>query len=100
MIWASMRDGVTRVDDKRPVEMGPKAYLKRGHYYSARVHLTGLDSYGNAGDVAEKFRELGFVDVVVDDDGNDHFSALGKWNCDTMPMPTLPESVSQVMEVE
>ena len=74
--------------------------LKLGAFYSADVHLTGLEAMASANQVRDRFVAYGFSDVVADDEGDGNFHVLGRWSLPTQVRPVLPSSVSNVDEVE
>ena len=72
--------------------------LEKGAAYIADVKLTWLQNVATNEDVADKFRELGFTEVVVTGSGRNR-QVSGMWNGQTQKIQ-VPDSVRNVVKLQ
>jgi len=71
--------------------------LEQGTMYRATIELGFLERIASNEVIAEKFREVGFVDVTVTGSGGTR-EATGRWPLDSRDVD-LPKQVTEVSEV-
>jgi hypothetical protein len=76
-----------------PVEFN----LVQGKRYRGKITLTGFETWASNSMVADKFRELGFVDVQVSGSGSTRMGE-GTWGKPDESVP-MPSQISDVVEV-
>lgn len=69
--------------------------VTKGQRYRAKIELGALESYADNETVADKFREAGFVDVVVTGQDYDRV-AEGTWDGDDGASAEIPEQVTNI----
>jgi len=69
--------------------------VERGQRYRAKIVLGGLESWADNETVADKFREAGFVDVVVTGEDYERV-AEGTWNGDNGATSDIPSQVTDI----
>ena len=75
----------------------PRFTVHKGKRYQARVNLGLLQSLASNAMVADKFREVGFTDVVVTGSGRTR-TAEGLWSHDDVSAE-IPDEVSDIVMV-
>ena len=71
--------------------------LQKGKRYKTTITLGFVERLASNDVIADKLREAGFTDVVVEGEGGTRY-AVGVWNKDDT-RPTYPPQVSEVAEV-
>jgi hypothetical protein len=72
--------------------------VHHGRSYKAELQLSFFESFASEQQVAEKFEELGFINVVVTGSGSTRY-AHGIWNGPDESVPLTDEHVVSVEEV-
>jgi hypothetical protein len=71
--------------------------LEKYKKYQGTVQLTGLLKLASNVSVADKFKSLGFTNVLVEGSGNER-KASGVWSKETQDVE-IPKQVSKIIEV-
>ncbi len=72
--------------------------VKKGKKYKARIKLGWIESFADNGSLADKFRFIDFIDVVVKGSGRDRV-AEGRWMRDDATTE-LPPQVVEIVELD
>ncbi len=72
--------------------------VRKGKKYKARIKLGWIESFADNGMLADKFRFIGFVEVIVKGNGGERI-AEGRWMLDDASAD-LPSQVVEVIELD
>lgn len=72
--------------------------VTKGERYKAKIRLEGFECWASNDEVADKFREVGFTDVVVT--GSDSYrEAEGTWDGEDNVSAEIPTQVTDIETV-